>query len=85
MSKILSNEKIIGDKYRLTVLTPSLIRLEYSEEGNFVDEQTQVVLNRDFPVFEFDVDETPEYLKIHYFDYQEHAKVVSSFGTSDCT
>lgn len=65
MSKILSNEKIIGDKYRLTVLTPSLIRLEYSEEGNFVDEQTQVVLNRDFPVFEFDVDETPEYLKIH--------------------
>lgn len=64
MVKMLSSEKIIGEKYRFTLLTPSLIRLEYSEEGIFVDEQTQVVLNRDFPIFEYDVDETAGSLKI---------------------
>ena len=43
-----------GEKYRITVLTEGLLRLEYSESGKFVDEATQTVWNRDF--------ETPEYL-----------------------
>lgn len=39
-----------GDQYRITVLTPSLIRLEYHEEGSFEDRATQVVINRRFEV-----------------------------------
>ena len=37
-----------GEKYRITVLTEGLLRLEYSESGKFVDEATQTVWNRDF-------------------------------------
>ncbi|MDO5496077.1 MAG: glycoside hydrolase family 31 protein, partial [bacterium] len=36
-----------------TVLTPRLLRLEYSETGEFVDQPTQVVTNREFPLPEF--------------------------------
>ena len=39
-----------GDTYRITVLTPALIRLEYHPHGRFEDRATQYVLNRDFPV-----------------------------------
>lgn len=38
-----------GEYYRITVLTPSLLRLEYSENKIFEDRPTQTVLNRDFP------------------------------------
>lgn len=37
------------------MLTPVLIRLEYSEAGIFEDRATQMVLNRDFPVPDFRV------------------------------
>lgn len=33
-----------GDCYRFTVLTDSLIRLEYQKEGHFTDEATQTVI-----------------------------------------
>ncbi|WP_083606661.1 glycoside hydrolase family 31 protein [Paenibacillus helianthi] len=46
---------IQGECYRLTVLTPELIRLEYSGQGVFEDRATQTVLNRDFPVPSFKV------------------------------
>lgn len=46
---------ITNGKYRITMLTTALARLEYSEEGNFEDRPTQKVLNRDFPVPEFTV------------------------------
>ena len=39
---------IQGENYRISVLTESLVRLEYSEDGVFEDGQTQVVQNRDF-------------------------------------
>ena len=39
-----------GDRYRFTVLTASLIRMEYQPEGRFTDEATQTVVCRDFPV-----------------------------------
>ena len=32
---------IKGGKYRITVLTPSLVRLEYSENGDFENRATQ--------------------------------------------
>lgn len=37
-----------GEHYRFTLLTDRLIRLEYSESGEFEDRQTQLVANRDF-------------------------------------
>ena len=37
-----------GEHYRFTVLTPNLLRLEYSESGVFEDRPSQVVLNRNF-------------------------------------
>ena len=40
---------IKGDKYRITVLTEHLLRLEYSEDGEFIDAASQTVVNRDFP------------------------------------
>ncbi|MBQ7706818.1 MAG: alpha-xylosidase, partial [Lachnospiraceae bacterium] len=46
---------IQGDKYRITVLTSRMLRLEYSEDGIFEDRATQIVLNRRFPVPQFRV------------------------------
>ena len=44
-------EAVICEKnYRITILTPSLVRLEYSELGDFEDRATQTVINRDFIV-----------------------------------
>lgn len=40
---------VVGDKYRISVLTEGLIRLEYSPDGIFEDRATQSVLFRDFP------------------------------------
>ena len=43
-----------GDKYRITVLTDCLLRLEYSENGVFEDRATRLAFNRRFdtPAFE---------------------------------
>ncbi|MBQ8639376.1 MAG: DUF5110 domain-containing protein [Lachnospiraceae bacterium] len=42
-------ENIIqGEKWRFTLLTPRLIRMEYSEDGVFEDRPTQTVINRTF-------------------------------------
>ena len=53
-----------GDKYRITILTERLVRLEYSENGFFYDGLTQRVINRDFAVPEFEVKEDSRYLEI---------------------
>ncbi|MBQ2921905.1 MAG: DUF5110 domain-containing protein [Tyzzerella sp.] len=42
-----------GDKYRFTVLTPKLIRMEYDEEGIFEDRATQSFFYRDFEKNDF--------------------------------
>ena len=47
------NSILAGNRYRFTVLTPSLIRLEYSPDGNFEDRASQVAFYRDFPACEF--------------------------------
>ena len=46
-----------GEQYRITVLTERMVRIEYSPKGVFVDQQTQTVLNRRFPVPDFRVAE----------------------------
>ena len=64
--KIMPSEKVIikGDKYRFTVLTDALVRMEYSESGIFVDDPTQIVTNRNFSAPEFRVNETEKELHI---------------------
>ena len=37
-----------GDKYRFTVLTPMLMRIEYDNDGVFEDRATKTVVNRYF-------------------------------------
>lgn len=39
---------IRGDRWRISILTDSLVRFEWSDAGVFVDERTQSVVNRDF-------------------------------------
>lgn len=55
---------VCGDKYRFTILTDYLIRLEYQKDGLFVDAPTQTVICREFPVPKFRVEETDEKLEI---------------------
>ena len=55
---------VAGEKYRFTVLTDRLIRMEYQEEGRFVDEPTQRVLCREFPKADFRVLEKEDSLEI---------------------
>ena len=55
---------IMGDKYRFTVLTSRMLRMEYSEDGEFEDRPTQVVWNRNFDHPEFTVKDRPDCLEI---------------------
>ena len=61
-----SNESNIikGEKYRFTILSPRLIRLEYSESGNFVDKPTEFARFRDFSEFKFEKQENDKFLLI---------------------
>ena len=65
---------VSGDTYRFTILTPRLIRMEWHESGQFVDERSQLVASRDFDVPEFTVTRNDdggleivtEYLRLRY-------------------
>ena len=72
------------EHYRITVLTKSLVRLEYSPDGIFTDAPTQTVLNRNFPQVSFEVRETPEELEIRteYFQLNYDKKEFTSHGLS---
>jgi len=58
-----------GSKYRISVLTERLLRLEYSEVGKFYDDPTQLVVNRNFEKPNFEVKQDNLYLEIktNYF------------------
>lgn len=61
-----SQENIIqGEKYRITMLTDGLVRLEYSEDGIFEDRATQMVFNRNFPATEYRIIRTKDGIEIH--------------------
>lgn len=64
--RILPNSQSIikGSHYRITVLSPILIRLEYSSTGNFEDRPTELVQNRKFPIVNFEQKEDSKYLTI---------------------
>ncbi|WP_341465711.1 TIM-barrel domain-containing protein [Clostridium pasteurianum] len=53
-----------GSNYRFTVLTSKLIRLEYNSKGLFEDRATQTVLNRNFPVPQFEIIDKENSLEI---------------------
>jgi len=53
-----------GERWRFTVLTDSLLRMEYQPSGRFTDEASQRVLNRDFPAAPYSVTETETKLRL---------------------
>ena len=55
---------VAGETYRFTVLTDRLIRMEYQQEGRFVDEPTQTVICREFPEVPFRIIEQDNVLEI---------------------
>lgn len=65
---------VTGPTYRFTVLTSRLIRMEWSEDGRFVDERSQLVVSRRFPVPDFTATRHPgggveirtEHLRLRY-------------------
>ena len=54
-----------GSNYRFTVLTPALIRMEYSPDGSFEDRASTFAVHRDFAPVEFKLQETDDRLDIH--------------------
>ena len=55
------NNVFQGNNYRITILSDILIRLEYSETGNFVDDYTEFVRNRTFTPVSFNKKEDENY------------------------
>ena len=80
LNKSTANSECVfkGNKYRITVLTERLVRLEYNENGMFEDYPTELIWYRNFPKPEFTVDESNKFLKIttKYFElnYQKEKK-----------
>lgn len=53
-----------GENYRFTLLSPRLVRMEYSADGAFEDRPTRLALRREFPVPDFSVCEEAGWLVI---------------------
>ena len=54
-----------GGKYRITLLTEGLVRLEYCDDGIFEDRATGFAFYRDFPQTDFRVVKTEDGIEIH--------------------
>ena len=63
-SKCREENIVSGKKYRISVLTKGLIRLEYAENGVFEDSPTQIVWNRNFDACDYQVIESDDSLEI---------------------
>lgn len=65
-AKAIADPKSIikGKKYRITVLTERLVRLEYNAEGLFQDQPTELIWFRNFAVPEFKIHEDSRFLEI---------------------
>lgn len=79
--KALSDNVITGEKYRFTVLTERLIRMEYDASGTFEDRATQHVFYRDFPKSAFTAASDgktltveTEYLTLSYLENEPFSK-----------
>lgn len=71
-----------GQTYRITVLSERLVRLEYHKDGLFFDDLTEQVINRDFPMPNFTVQQDEKFLEIttKYFKLQ-YSKEKPFYGT----
>lgn len=56
---------IVSGNARFTVLTPEMIRIEYSDKGVFEDRATFAIVNRNLDVPSFDRSEDNEYLYLN--------------------
>ena len=78
---------IRGEKYRITILSELLVRLEYSEEGLFEDRPTELVMNRHFKTPQFEKKEDGKFLNIitKYFTitYQKGMPFIGSKVSPD--
>ncbi len=82
LKPIAKKETVVsGAQYRFTILTDRLIRLEYQQDGRFVDEPTQTVICRDFPAVAYRVIDREDSLeivtdKLHlYYDKKPFSQV----------
>ncbi|MDD2409475.1 MAG: glycoside hydrolase family 31 protein [Bacilli bacterium] len=73
---------IIGNKYRITILSDILIRLEFSETGTFEDRPTELIKYRNFEINHFikKEDETHLVITTSYFklEYQKERPFIGS-------
>lgn len=76
-----------GKKYRITVLSELLVRLEYSESGSFEDRPTELAKHRNFDVPKFEVNDDERYLtiKTSYFTltYEKEKPMVGNKFSPD--
>ena len=77
----LKQNMITGEKYRFTVLTPSLIRMEYNSRGVFEDRASQSVFFRDFPQNQFSKKSNDGWLIIETENLVLQYKENEEFGT----
>lgn len=64
---LISNREsyITGNKFRISVLSPRLIRIEYNDKGLFEDRATSLVINRLFPKFNYSIVESETMIEIN--------------------
>ena len=53
-----------GSTYRFTMIHPMVLRFEWAEDGVFEDRASAFAVNRNFPVPEYSVEESEEFLEI---------------------
>lgn len=74
-----------GKKYRFTILSDRLIRLEYSQKGLFEDNTTQRIINRKFMKVNFTVTKTDTLLQISSSYFTLNYVMEKSFKSSKLT
>lgn len=75
----LTDNVISGERYRFTVITSRLLRLEYSEGGNFTDMPTQSIICRNLGKVDFNVIEDNDNLTITTADLTLNYKKSGAF------
>ena len=83
--------RVQGEKYRITLLTPQLIRMEYAEDGVFEDRPTKMAVFRDFPAVEYRCWRTErgleirtDFINLYYDEKPFSANGLWAENRSDC-
>ena len=71
-----------GKNYRISVLTERLVRLEYSPDGYFLNEKTELAIDRDFPAVEFNVQQDSQFIQITTSYFQLVYKKEAPFNSA---